>query len=117
MNRRLSGSDMSLNSPKSEGENSSELIDFLPETRPSHETVMANRQDHRVKHQVLMKAMKILSERELSIIQARKLKEDPLTLDDLSQKFNISKERVRQIENRAFEKLQEYVLSEMACQA
>jgi RNA polymerase sigma-32 factor len=117
MNRRMSGGDLSLNSPYGGEENSSEMMDFVAETRPSQEVILANRQDNSNKHKLLLQGMKMLNERELFILQSRKLLEDPLTLDELSQKFNISKERVRQIENRAFEKLQEYILAETATTA
>lgn len=117
MNRRMSGGDISLNSPYGGEESSSEMMDFIAETRPSQEVILANRQDNSNKHKLLLQGMKMLNERELFILQSRKLLEDPLTLDELSQKFNISKERVRQIENRAFEKLQEYILAETATAA
>lgn len=111
MNRRLAGADLSLNAPIGGEEGASEMMDFLPEARPSQETVLANRQDGSIRHKALKLAMGMLNERELDIFTARKLKEEPLTLDELSQKFNISKERVRQIENRAFEKVQEHILA------
>ena len=111
MNRRLNGGDISLNNPSSyTGEDEgAELIEFIPDARPSHELVMANSQELDNKRGLLFKAMDTLNPRELYIIKERKLKENPTTLDDLSHHFGISKERVRQIEARAFEKLQEYV--------
>lgn len=112
MNRRMSGGDLSLNMSVGEDGNSAEMIDFLPENKPGHDLILANRQENENKHRILANGMKILNDRELFILQSRKLLENPLTLDELSQKFNISKERVRQIENKAFEKLQEYVLTE-----
>ncbi len=113
MSKRMSGGDLSLNVPIGEGNESSlEMIDFIPENKPSQDIVLANKQEALNKHRVLMNGMKILNDRELFILKSRKLLEDPLTLDELSQKFNISKERVRQIENKAFEKLQEYVLTQ-----
>lgn len=111
MNRRLAGADLSLNAPIGGEEGASEMMDFLPEARPSQEIMLANRQEGSNKHKALMLAIGTLNARELDIFTARKLKDDPLTLDELSQRFNISKERVRQIENRAFEKVQEHVLS------
>lgn len=117
MSRRMSGGDLSLNSPYGSEEGASEMMDFVLETRPSQEVVLVNRQDNSNKHKLLLQGMKMLNERELFILQSRKLLEEPLTLDELSQKFNISKERVRQIENRAFEKLQEYILAETATSA
>jgi RNA polymerase sigma-32 factor len=111
MSARLIGGDISLNAPMGNEENSEELINFLPSSRPSQELMLAERQESSNQRMLLSKAMHILNERELSILRARKLRDDPATLDELSQKFNISKERVRQIENRAFEKVQHYVLS------
>lgn len=118
MSRRMSGGDLSLNTPTSKDiDSGAEMLDFVPESRPSHDIVLANKQESITKHRLLSQGMKMLNERELFILQSRKLLDDPLTLDELSQKFNISKERVRQIENRAFEKLQEYVLAESAISA
>ena len=113
MNRRLTGGDLSLNNPSSysDGEEGSELIEFVPDNRPNQELVMAHNQEIDNKRNLLSKAMTMLNSRELYIIQERKLKEVPATLDDLSHHFGISKERVRQIEARAFEKLQEYVIA------
>ncbi len=110
MSRRLSGADISLNSPSHKGDDTSgELIEYLPDARPSHELVMAATQESSLRSKILARAMSTLNEREAYIIKERKLKEVPSTLDDLSHHFGISKERVRQIETRAFEKLQEYV--------
>ena len=117
MNRRLSGGDLSLNAPIGNEDGAAEMMDFLAEARPSHEMVLASRQDGNNRHKALMLAMKTLNERELAILTARKLQEDPLTLDELSQRFSISKERVRQIENRAFEKIQGHVLSGVVAEA
>lgn len=112
MNRRLAGADISLNNPSHCGDaDSAELIEFIEDGRPSHELVMAKAQEGNIRHNALMKAISCLNDREAYIIKARKLKEDPATLDDLSHRFGISKERVRQIESRAFEKLQEYVVA------
>ena len=110
MSARMSGGDLSLNVSIGDDTGSPELIDYLPESRPSQEMALANRQDAAQRHQMLVQAMSLLNEREFAIINARKLREEPLTLDELSHQFNISKERVRQIENRAFEKIQSYVL-------
>jgi len=108
MNLRLSGGDISLNAPAYVSEDGgAEAIEYIPDSRPSHELVMAVSQEKSIRHKMLWAAMSKLNERELHIIKERKLKEDPATLDDLSQYFGISKERVRQIETRAFEKLQE----------
>jgi RNA polymerase sigma-32 factor len=114
MNLRLV-SDVSLNNPAYCGEDSdeSEMIDYVKDSRPSHELVMANAQEKMKRRSILMKAMENLNDRELYIIKERKLKEEPTTLDDLSQHFGISKERVRQIESRAFDKLQEHVMAQI----
>lgn len=114
MNQRLSGPDLSLNRPSSNNnEEHNEMIDFLPESKPNQELVLMNKQNLGNKMQALSQAMKILDDREINILTARKLNEVPITLDSLSLKYNISKERVRQIENRAFEKVQSFVLSKV----
>src|SRR5476649_1950694 len=105
MNRRLSGPDSSLNAPlRSESE--SEWQDWLADDTMDQETRLAEREELGDRHKLLAGAMKDLTERERDIIQARRLQEDPATLEELSQKFGVSRERVRQIEVRAFEKLQ-----------
>lgn len=119
MNRRLSGPDMSLNVSvdNDDGSSSSELIEYVPDSKPSHELVIANSQEKSLRHKILINALSTLNEREAHIIKERKLKESPSTLDDLSKHFGISKERVRQIEARAFEKLQQHALSAAGSQA
>lgn len=115
MNQRLSGPDLSLNSSVNREYNeSSEMIDFLPENKPDQETSLIRKQNLSNKLEALSQAMKILDKREISILTARKLNDLPATLDSLSIKYNISKERVRQIENRAFEKIQSFVLSKVS---
>jgi RNA polymerase sigma-32 factor len=105
MNRRLSGPDSSLNAPlRSESE--SEWQDWLADDTIDQETRMAEREEMSDRHNLLENAMQELTEREQQIIRARRLQEEPATLEDLSQKFGVSRERVRQIEVRAFEKLQ-----------
>jgi len=105
MNRRLSGPDSSLNAPlRAEGE--SEWQDWLADDTADQETRLAEREEMGDRHNLLENAMTDLTEREQEIIRARRLQEEPATLEDLSQKFGISRERVRQIEVRAFEKLQ-----------
>jgi len=105
MNRRLSGGDASLNAPlRSESE--SEWQDWLADDTADQETRLAEREEMGDRHELLMGAMKDLTERERDILQARRLQEDPATLEELSQKYGVSRERVRQIEVRAFEKLQ-----------
>jgi RNA polymerase sigma-32 factor len=105
MNRRLSGPDSSLNAPlRSESE--SEWQDWLADDTIDQETRLAEREERGDRHEALSNALDTLSERERDIIQERRLKEEPATLEELSQKYGVSRERVRQIEVRAFEKLQ-----------
>ncbi|MGV2432060.1 MAG UNVERIFIED_CONTAM: RNA polymerase sigma factor RpoH [Rickettsiaceae bacterium] len=114
MNQRISGGDISLNNPSNyNDEEGSELIESIADKRPSQELVMARSQENNLRRQILLKALSTLNEREAYIIKERKLKESPATLDDLSHHFGISKERVRQIESRAFEKLQEYAAASL----
>ena len=116
MNRRLSGGDASLNAPlRSESE--SEWQDWLTDDTADQETRLAEREELGERHQLLVNAMKDLTERERDIIQARRLQDDPATLEDLSQKYGVSRERVRQIEVRAFEKLQRGMKSAMSTAA
>ena len=105
MNRRLSGPDSSLNAPlRSESE--SEWQDWLADDTMDQETRMAEREELGDRHELLSGALASLTERERDIIEARRLQDEPATLEELSQKFGVSRERVRQIEVRAFEKLQ-----------
>ncbi len=114
MDQRLSGSDVSLNTTIDQNDdNSEEMIALLPETKPSQEASLAKTQLLQNQKQVLADAMSVLNDREIKILTSRKLNTNPSTLDKLSGEYNISKERVRQIENRAFKKLQDYVLSKM----
>jgi len=113
MDQRMSGHDVYLNSAVSaDGED--EKIDFLVETDDSQETVLANRQELTAKQGLLQQALTHLSDRERDIIMRRRLKDDPDTLEDLSRDYNISRERVRQIEVRAFEKLQKEIMAQAA---
>ena len=106
MNRRLSGPDSSLNAPlRSESE--SEWQDWLADDTMDQETRLAETEEMNARHSLLTDAMEDLTEREKDIIQARRLQDEPATLEELSQKYGISRERVRQIEVRAFEKLQQ----------
>ncbi|HEX7946326.1 MAG TPA: RNA polymerase sigma factor RpoH [Phenylobacterium sp.] len=106
MNRRLSGGDASLNAPmRADGE--SEWQDWLVDTdTPSQETVIADTQEKSLRMSLLEEAMTELSERERHILTERRLKDEPTTLEDLATEYGVSRERVRQIEVRAFEKLQ-----------
>lgn len=109
MNRRLSG-DASLNAPirATEGE-SGEWQDWLVDQSESQEDVLVEQDELETRRRMLGDAMTVLNDREKRIFQARRLSEDPLTLEELSSEFDISRERVRQIEVRAFEKVQEAV--------
>lgn len=86
-------------------EDSDSLLDILPSSSDNHELLLSHHQEAEYKRSLFQKAMEQLNEREKDIIAERKLKEDPATLDELSQKYGVSKERVRQIEERALEKL------------
>lgn len=109
MNGRMSGGDFSLNDPVG-FESDDELIDMLPETRDNQELTMSANQEMTRKKSLFRRALAKLNPRERHIISERRLKEEPATLEDLSQIYNISRERVRQIEARAMEKLQQEVL-------
>ncbi|KQP61358.1 RNA polymerase subunit sigma-70 [Methylobacterium sp. Leaf399] len=112
MNRRLSG-DTSLNAPlREEGEG--EWQDWLVDTTPSQETVLAREQEGQNRLSALRDALSVLNPRERRIFEARRLADDPITLEDLSGEFGVSRERVRQIEVRAFEKIQEAVKRNLA---
>jgi len=86
----------------------------LVDTSPDQENTLVLNEENMIKKQALVQGLKNLNERELYIIKHRKLKNPASTLEELSNKFSISKERVRQIEGRAFEKLQSFVLSKFA---
>ncbi|MDM9626069.1 RNA polymerase sigma factor RpoH [Rhizobium sp. S152] len=109
MNRRLSG-DASLNAPikASEGD-SGQWQDWLVDDHDSQEDVLIEQDELDTRRRMLAKAMSVLNDRERRIFEARRLAEDPVTLEDLSSEFDISRERVRQIEVRAFEKVQDAV--------
>jgi len=105
MNRRLSSPDHSLNAPvRADGEG--EWQDWLVDERDDQETELAEHEEMGRRRKLLSQALKSLNERERHILTQRRLQDDPVTLEDLSQQYGISRERVRQIEVRAFEKLQ-----------
>ena len=108
MNRRMSGHDHSLNSPLSE-ENGGEWINWLVDEAGSHENDIINRDELLKRKEMLSKGLKDLNERERQILMKRRLTDDPLTLEELSKSYGISRERVRQVEVRAFEKLRKVV--------
>jgi RNA polymerase sigma-32 factor len=112
MDRRLSSPDFYLHTPMGDNDDG-QWIDNLEDTRPSHEVLLLEHDDMKHKKAIFKQALEHLSEREKEILFARRMSEPPLTLDDLSHKFDISKERVRQIENKAFEKLQSLVLQKI----
>ena len=105
MNQRLAGHDNSLNAPlRADAEG--EWQDWLVDDSPDQESELGESEEFRLRHGLLMEAMEGLNERERFILTERRLKDNPSTLEELSQVYNISRERVRQIEVRAFEKLQ-----------
>jgi len=108
MNQRLTG-DASLNAPMRANEGSSEWQDWLVDDTPDQETTLGNSEEYSERMGLLANAMSDLNEREKAIFQARRLKENPATLEELAQEYNVSRERIRQIEVRAFEKVQEAV--------
>jgi RNA polymerase sigma-32 factor len=105
MNRRMLGPDQSLNAPVRE-EGGGEWQDWLEDTETDQESAVLESQELAHRSAQLMSAMEMLNEREKHILSERRLKEEPATLEELSQVFGVSRERVRQIEARAFEKLQ-----------
>jgi RNA polymerase sigma-32 factor len=110
MNRRLGSPDHSLNAPlRAEGEG--EWQDWLVDDAEDQETRLSDRQELGLRRDLLRGAMSHLTDRERDILMERRLREQPTTLEDLSQKYGISRERVRQIEVRAFEKLQKAIKS------
>jgi len=112
MNRRLSG-DASLNAPiRAEGE-AGEWQDWLVDDRASQETMLAEGEELDNRRDALKSALSVLNERERRIFEARRLAEEPITLEELAAEFGVSRERVRQIEVRAFEKVQQAVMSKM----
>jgi len=108
MNRRLGG-DASLNAPIRAEADAGEWQDWLVDESDSQETLLANQEELDMRRKMLSDAMDVLNDRERRIFEARRLAEDPMTLEDLSGEFGVSRERVRQIEVRAFEKVQKAV--------
>ena len=108
MNRRMGhGGDTSLNAPlRSSEDGEGQWQDFLVSAEPLQDEVLADKEEREVRHELLGQAMESLNERERHILTERRLAEDPKTLEDLSQVYGVSRERIRQIEVRAFEKLQ-----------
>ena len=110
MNRRMAGPDSSLNAPV-RADSEGEWQDWLVDDSDNQETVLADQEEMAERRKMLVDAMKVLNDRERQILAARRLQEHPKTLEDLSQEYRISRERVRQIEVRAFEKLQKAMKS------
>ena len=108
MNRRLSGKEFSLNVQV--GEDGDEWQDWLVDKELDHDLKFAQNEEMEQRKNLLKDSINILNEREREILYSRRLNDDPSTLEDLSKKYKISRERVRQIENRAFEKLQKHML-------
>ena len=109
MNRRLSGKEKSLNSPI--GEDGDEWQDWVVDNDMDQELKFAQQEEMEQRKELLKDSIKILNEREKDILYSRRLTDNPNTLEELSKKFKISRERIRQIENKAFEKLQRHMLN------
>jgi len=109
MNRRLSGKEHSLNAPI--GEDGDQWQDWVVDKEMDQELRFAQQEEIDQRKDLLQDSLKILNEREKEILYARRLTDEPLTLEDLSKKYKISRERIRQIENKAFEKLQKHMLN------
>ena len=108
MNQRLTG-DASLNAPMRADEGTTEWQDWLVDETPDQETTLGESEEYRERMGLLTSAMRDLNDREKAIFQARRLRDNPATLEELAQQYNVSRERIRQIEVRAFEKVQEAV--------
>ena len=113
MNRRLGG-DSSLNAPIHDEGEAGEWQDYLVDQSPSPEVLLAGRDETDHRHKALVHAIGVLNQRERRIFEARHLAEEPTTLEDLAAEFNVSRERVRQIETRAFEKVRKAAKNRVA---
>jgi len=113
MNRRLGG-DSSLNAPIRDDGDSGEWQDWLVDESPNQERILAEHEESDNRHEALIGALGVLNERERRIFEARRLSDDPVTLEELASEFGVSRERVRQIEVRAFEKVQKAVKHRVA---
>ncbi len=115
MNRRLMGPDHSLNAPlRADGEGDGEWQDWLADDTPNQETRLGEAEEMSQRQILLDRALNILTPRERKIFIERRLREEPMTLEDLAVEFKISRERVRQIEVRAFEKIGQFMRKEAA---
>ncbi len=107
MNRRLSGGDASLNvMVGSDGDSSTQWQDWLEDEDSDQAGDYAEKDELDTRRELLMQAMAVLNDREKDVLMQRRLSDEPVTLEDLSERYNVSRERIRQIEVRAFEKLQ-----------
>src|SRR5579885_3409060 len=113
MNRRLGG-DASLNAPIRDDGESGEWQDWLVDDAPTQERILADSEESDNRHKALIGALDVLNERERRIFEARRLADEPVTLEELAAEFGVSRERVRQIEVRAFEKVQKAVKNRIA---
>ena len=114
MNRRLGG-DASLNAPvRTDAEGSGEWQDWLVDDADNQETILVEHEEKTQRNAMLQSAMASLNDRERRVFEARRLVDEPVTLEDLSQEFGVSRERIRQIEVRAFEKVQKAVQASAA---
>ncbi len=113
MNRRLGG-DASLNAAIRDDGESAEWQDWLVDESPSQESILSDSEESDNRHKALISALDVLNERERRIFEARRLADEPITLEDLAGEFGVSRERVRQIEVRAFEKVQKAVRNRLA---
>ena len=109
MNRRLSGKEHSLNAPI--GEDGDEWQDWVVDKEMDQELKFAQKEEMNQRKDLLKDSIKILNDREKEILHARRLNDKPTTLENLSKKYKISRERIRQIENKAFEKVQKHMLN------
>jgi RNA polymerase sigma-32 factor len=113
MNRRIAG-DASLNAPIGDNGVSGEWQDWLADETPDQEFILAEHEESKYRHEALIGALDVLNARERRIFEARRLADDPPRLEELASEFAISRERVRQIEGRAFEKVQKAVRNRVA---
>ena len=109
MNRRLAGKEQSLNAPI--GEDGDEWQDWVVDKEMDQELKFAQKEEMNQRKGLLEDSIKILNDREKEILYARRLNDEPITLEDLSKRYKISRERIRQIENKAFEKVQKHMIN------
>jgi RNA polymerase sigma-32 factor len=111
MNRRMHGKEKSLNTPISEDNDSSELQDWIVDNGLDQELKVSQEQEFNNRKKLMEDSMSVLNQREKEVLTARRLTDESLTLEELSKKYKISRERIRQIETKAFEKLQKAMLN------